>query len=95
MQFDRTAGLTENNFRSDNRGGPGRRFRLPFVCAKLQHDKGTELAQATAGTIRLRLLKLAARVEVSTRRLRVRLAESAPVQVLFAHAWRRLRPAPS
>ena len=65
------------------------------MCAKLQHDKGTELAQATAGTIRLRLLKLAARVEVSTRRLRVRLAESAPVQVLFAHAWRRLRPAPS
>ena len=57
--------------------------------------KGTELAQATAGTIRLRLLKLAARVEVSTRRLRVRLAESAPVQALFAHAWRRLRPAPS
>jgi hypothetical protein len=41
MQFDRsgrTAGLTENNFRSDNRGGPGRRSRLPFVCAKLQHD---------------------------------------------------------
>lgn len=57
--------------------------------------KGTELAQATAGTIRLRLLKLAARVEISTRRLRVRLAESAPVQALFAHAWRRLRPAPS
>lgn len=56
--------------------------------------KGTALAQATAGTIRLRLCKLAARVEVSVRRLRVRLAESAPVQALFAHAWRRLGPAP-
>jgi hypothetical protein len=56
--------------------------------------KGTALAQATAGTIRLRLCKLAARVEVSVRRLRVRLAESAPVQALFAHAWRRLCPAP-
>ena len=42
----------------------------------------------------LRLCKLAARVEVSVRRLRVRLAESAPVQALFAHAWRRLCPAP-
>ena len=56
--------------------------------------KGTALAQATAGTIRLRLCKLAARVEVSVRRLRVRLAESAPVQALFAHAWRRLCPVP-
>lgn len=56
--------------------------------------QGTALAQATAGTIRLRLCKLAARVEVSVRRLRVRLAESAPVQALFAHAWRRLCPAP-
>jgi hypothetical protein len=56
--------------------------------------QGTALAQATAGTIRLRLCKLAARVELSVRRLRVRLAESAPAQALFAHAWRRLCPAP-
>jgi hypothetical protein len=40
--------------------------------------KGTALAQATAGTIRLRLCKLAARVEVSVRRLRVRLAPPVP-----------------
>jgi hypothetical protein len=56
--------------------------------------KGTALAQATAGTIRLRLGKLAARVEVSVRRIRVRLAESAPVQALFAHVWQRLRALP-
>lgn len=57
--------------------------------------RGTALAQATAATIRLRLCKLAARVELSVRRLRVRLAESAPVQALFAHAWQRLCPARS
>jgi hypothetical protein len=55
---------------------------------------GTELARATADTIRLRLFKLAARVEISTRRIRVRLAHAAPVQALFALAWRRLHPAP-
>lgn len=56
---------------------------------------GTELAQATANPIRLRLFKLAARVEISTRRIRVRLAHAAPVQALFALAWRRLHPAPA
>ena len=56
--------------------------------------KGTAMAQATAGTIRLRLGKLAARVEVTVRRIRVRLAESAPVQALFAQVWQRLRALP-
>ena len=56
--------------------------------------KGTALAQATAGTIRLRLGKLAARVEVTVRRIRVRLAEASPVQVLFAQVWQRLRALP-
>jgi len=56
--------------------------------------KGTELAQATAGTIRLKLFKLAARVEVSTRRLRVRLSEASPSRTLFAQVWTRLRTLP-
>jgi hypothetical protein len=56
--------------------------------------KGTALAQASAGTIRLKLFKLAARVEVSVRRIRVRLADASPIQALFAHAWRRLRLLP-
>ena len=56
--------------------------------------KGTELAQATAGTIRLKLFKLAARVEVSVRRMRVRMSESSPSRALFAHVWRRLRALP-
>jgi hypothetical protein len=56
--------------------------------------RGTALAQATAGTIRVRLLKLAARVEVTVRRVRIRLASAAPVQALFAQVWRQLPPAP-
>ena len=50
--------------------------RLRAVAVAL---KGTELAQATAGIIRLGLFKLAARVEVSVLRIRVRLADSSPV----------------
>ena len=56
--------------------------------------KGTELAQATAGTIRLKLFKLAARVEISVRRMRVRLSEASPSRALFAHVWNRLRALP-
>ena len=56
--------------------------------------KGTELAQATAGTIRLKLFKLAARVEVSVRRIRVRLPDASPSRALFAHVWRRVRLLP-
>ena len=56
--------------------------------------KGTELAQASAGTIRLKLFKLAARVETSTRRVRVRLSETCPTRALFAQAWARLRLLP-
>jgi len=56
--------------------------------------KGTALAQATVGTIRLKLFKLAARVEVSVRRIRVRLSESSPSRALFAHVWQKLRALP-
>ena len=56
--------------------------------------KGTALAQATVGTIRLKLFKLAARVETSVRRIRVRLSEASPSRALFAHAWARLRALP-
>ena len=57
--------------------------------------KASELAQATAGTIRLKLLKLAGRVETSLRRVLVRLAQSSPARNLFEHAWRRLRALPT
>jgi hypothetical protein len=50
--------------------------------------KGTELANATAGTIRQRLLKIGALITVSTRRVYVRLASAFPLQNVFAHAHR-------
>ena len=52
--------------------------------------RGTELAKATAGTIRQRLLKIGALVTVSTRRVYVRLASAFPLQSLFAQAHRAL-----
>jgi len=52
---------------------------------------GTALATATLGTVRLRLLKLGARVVRSVRRWWFHLATGWPGQPLFAHAVRELR----
>jgi len=52
--------------------------------------QGTELAHATAGTIRQRLLKIGAMVTVTTRRVYIRLASAFPLQNLFAQAHRTL-----
>jgi hypothetical protein len=59
--------------------------------------KGTELERAQAGTIRLKLLKVAALVRVSVRRVVLSLSAAAPVQALFARIAEQLRtvPAPS
>jgi hypothetical protein len=51
---------------------------------------GTELAQATVGTIRTRLLKVAASVTVSVRRVWVRLSSAFPLQALYWRCARRL-----
>lgn len=51
---------------------------------------GTELANATVGTIRLKLLKIAAQVTVSVRRIYVQLSSAYPYQKLFAHAHANL-----
>lgn len=53
--------------------------------------QGTVLAKATAGTIRLRLLKAAAMVVVSVRRVHVRLVTAFPLQEVFRHARAQLR----
>jgi hypothetical protein len=50
----------------------------------------TELAQATAGTIRLKLLKLGALVTVSIRRVKVAIASACPMKSAFANAYRQL-----
>jgi hypothetical protein len=54
--------------------------------------QGTELAQATAGTIRLKLLKLGALVTVSVRRVKIAIASACPLKGVFVNAYRRLCP---
>jgi hypothetical protein len=51
---------------------------------------GTELARATVGTVRLKLLKVAAQVTVSVRRVYVQLSSAYPCQELFCLCHRRL-----
>jgi len=52
--------------------------------------QGTDMATATAGTIRLKLLKIAAHVTVSCRRIYVRLASAFPLRNVFIKAYQRL-----
>jgi hypothetical protein len=52
--------------------------------------QGTELAKATAGTIRRKLLKIAAHVTVSSRRVYVKFASAFPRRELFGLAHHRL-----
>lgn len=51
---------------------------------------GTELERATAGSLRLKLLKVAAQVRVSVRRVYVQLSSAFPLQELFRLCQRRL-----
>jgi len=53
---------------------------------------GTELARATAATIRVRLLKIGAAVIRNTRRVRILFASHHPLRPLFASAARALAP---
>lgn len=55
--------------------------------------KGTRLAKAQCGTIRVRLMKIGAAVRVSVRRVLIRMAESCPYQNDFALALQNLRVA--
>ena len=56
---------------------------------------GTELASASCGSIRLKLLKLGARVTVSVRRIKIAIASACPQQATFALAHARLRAPPA
>jgi hypothetical protein len=53
--------------------------------------QGSELAKATAGTIRLKLLKIGAVVTVSVRRIKVAFATACPAKTILALALSRLR----
>ena len=57
----------------------------------LQH---TEFETATCGTIRLKLLKIGARVTVSVRRIKIAMASAFPSQTAFALTHARLRAPP-
>jgi len=71
-----------------------------FAYVLLQHLRrvglrGTALARAQCGTIRLKLLKIGALVSVSVRRIRFRLASGYPEARLFAQILSNLRHARS
>jgi hypothetical protein len=51
---------------------------------------GTQLAKATAGTIRLKILKIAASVTISCRRIYIRFASAFPLREIFALAHTRI-----
>ncbi len=55
---------------------------------------GTQLERATAGSLRLKLLKVAAQVRVSVRRVYVQLSSTYPLQELFRLCQRRLMVLP-
>jgi hypothetical protein len=55
---------------------------------------GSQLAQATVGSVRLKLLKVAAQVSVSVRRVYVQLSSAYPLPELFALCQRRLMRLP-
>ena len=55
---------------------------------------GTELARATAGTIRLKLLKVAAVVTVSVRRVYIQICSAFPLQNVFRICQERLMNLP-
>ena len=57
---------------------------------RTQGLSGTELERATAGSLRLRLLKIAAQVRVSVRRVYVQMSSAFPLQEIFTLCHRRL-----
>jgi hypothetical protein len=56
--------------------------------------KGTRLAKATCGTIRLKLFKIGALIKISVRRIVVHLASACPYQDVFRQLWRNLQAYP-
>jgi len=59
-----------------------------------RHLQGTELSAAQAGTIRLKLLKIGARVRQTSRRVWFHMASSYPYQALFDQLIDSIRAAP-
>lgn len=53
--------------------------------------KETEMAQAQCDTIRVKLLKIGATIQVTVRRVVLALSEAFPFQTIFERAWENLR----
>jgi Transposase DDE domain group 1 len=93
MQLDLLADRTSTQHLASN---PLRLWMSAFAYLLLERLRsltlqGTSLARATVGTIRLRLLKVAAQITVSVRRVHVQLASAYPLKALFAQCHRRLQ----
>lgn len=56
--------------------------------------RGTRLAKATCGSIRLKLFKIGAQVAISVRRIVIHLASACPYQDVFLQAWQNLQLIP-
>lgn len=56
--------------------------------------QGTRMARATCGTIRCNLLKVAAQITISVRRVKISLPTACPYQDLFLRAWHTLTQLP-
>lgn len=55
---------------------------------------GTRMAKATCGTIRCNLLKIAAQIKISVRRVKISLPTACPYQDLYLKAWEALTQLP-
>ncbi len=69
-------------------------FAYVLICALRRLGlKHTRLANATSGTIRLKLLKIGAQVRISVRRIKVAMASACPYRHEFTVAHARIRAA--
>lgn len=67
---------------------------VAYIVMRALRDFGlreTELAQAQCDTIRVKLLKIGATIEVSVRRVVLAMSEAFPFQTIFQDAWENLR----
>ena len=67
---------------------------VAYIVMRALRDFGlreTELAQAQCDTIRVKLLKIGATIQVSVRRVVLAMSEAFPFQTIFQRAWENLR----
>jgi hypothetical protein len=67
---------------------------VAYIVMRALRDFGlreTELSQAQCDTIRVKLLKIGATIQVSVRRVVLAMSEAFPFQTIFQRAWENLR----